>query len=413
MRGVMLGGIALMNIGLFTASMQTIDNGIDPNLHGLSWWADALVYTLLHEKGWVLFSMMFGVGFAVMRQQARTHGSRFVRVWMRRAAVLLLIGLIHAVLIWPGDILTSYAMAAVLLLLLARNLSAKHTAILGACLMAMPLTIVLLSAADAWAHGTTALPHAAAAARHQAAEVAALAHGTYGQATAERLSYLLGTFRERLQFLPLILGSALMGVALYDVGAFSRPEQHRRLWKRILTGGLGAGLGITAVSLMIDASPNFTGPTVEAHDYMASILQLLGSLPLAMAYAALVMLASLTERGGRWLRHLAPMGRLALTNYLVQSLIATTLFYGYGFGLWGEVSRFGQVAIALLVFAMQVRWSRWYVERFRYGPAEWLWRWGTYGVRPAFRGSPTAAEADGNGTRGSKPEMAQISAISH
>jgi uncharacterized protein len=84
-------------------------------------------------------------------------------------------------------------------------------------------------------------------------------------------------------------------------------------------------------------------------------------------------------------RWLAPAGRMALTNYLLQSVVGTLLFYQYGLGLWGQVSRAWQFALVIAVFALQLVFSRWWLRRFRFGPVEWLWRWATYGHRPAMR----------------------------
>ena len=110
-----------------------------------------------------------------------------------------------------------------------------------------------------------------------------------------------------------------------------------------------------------------------------------GSPLMALGYVGLVVLA--WQAGARWLGVLAPAGRMALTNYLLQSVVGTLLFYGYGLGLWGDVSRMGQTLIVLVVFALQVAASHWWLARFRFGPLEWLWRTFTYLRRPTMRRS--------------------------
>jgi uncharacterized protein len=111
----------------------------------------------------------------------------------------------------------------------------------------------------------------------------------------------------------------------------------------------------------------------------------MASLILALAYGATIVTV-LDGRAGPWMkRWLAPAGRMALTNYLLQSVVGTLLFYQYGLGLWGQVSRAWQFALVIAVFALQLVFSRWWLRRFRFGPVEWLWRWATYGHRPAMR----------------------------
>ena len=104
---------------------------------------------------------------------------------------------------------------------------------------------------------------------------------------------------------------------------------------------------------------------------------------MALAYISIVVLAM--QRGVAWLRALAPAGRMALTNYLAQSVIGTLVFYSYGLGYWGEVSRAWQVVGVLVVFAAQMAFSGWWLARFRYGPLEWVWRAFTYWQLPPLR----------------------------
>jgi uncharacterized protein len=121
---------------------------------------------------------------------------------------------------------------------------------------------------------------------------------------------------------------------------------------------------------------------------LASSLHMGGAPLMSLAYIAIVVRA--LEHGADWLRGLAPAGRMALTNYIAQSVIGTLLFYGYGLGLWGQVGRASQVLGVLVVFALQLAVSHWWLQRFRYGPLEWLWRAFTYAQWPAMRRQATA-----------------------
>src|SRR5690606_14476625 len=117
----------------------------------------------------------------------------------------------------------------------------------------------------------------------------------------------------------------------------------------------------------------------------------MGSPPMALGYIGIVVLAWLA--GTRWLRVVAPAGRMALTNYLLQSVVGTLLFYDYGLGLWGDVSRAGQTLLVFAVFALQVAASHWWLARFRFGPMEWLWRAFTYWQWPVMRRAAIAPAA--------------------
>ena len=117
---------------------------------------------------------------------------------------------------------------------------------------------------------------------------------------------------------------------------------------------------------------------------LAQALAWTGAPLMTIGYIGVLALASLHPRLGPWLRDwLAPSGRMALTNYLMASVVLSTLFYGYGFGLYGQVSRVGQVGIVLALLVVQVLMSRWWLARHRYGPLEWVWRWFTWWRRPA------------------------------
>ena len=112
---------------------------------------------------------------------------------------------------------------------------------------------------------------------------------------------------------------------------------------------------------------------------------------MSLGYASAIVLAMQRPAWRAWLSWLAPAGRMALTNYLAQSLVCTLLFYGYGLGFFERLPRVWQPLFVVVLFAAQVVLSRWWLSRFRHGPVEWLWRWLTYGRRPEFRLAPAAA----------------------
>lgn len=383
LRGLALLGIFLSNAEMFTRPLADISDGIDTHLRGLDHAASALVYVLIRSKFWTLFSLLFGMSFAVMSERSRQAGRDFRPLYLRRSVGLLIVGLIHAWLIWAGDILVTYALAAFVLFAM-RSLSpgalwriglSLYLSVLGFFLM-----IAALLAIPGVAQSTPADMAADRAAR--AAEIAAYAHGDYAQATAQRLAFFVdGAMSGWFSMVPMVLGLFLIGAWFVRSGALADPGAHRHRLKSLMAYGLPAGVAITGLSLLIDSSPTFT--PVSAAAVAASTLHMLGALPLALALIAWVVLV--VHGGARWPLRFAPAGRMALSNYLAQSLIGTLAFYGYGFGLWGQVPLAALIAAAFVVFALQMLLSAAWLRHYRFGPVEWLWRAFTYWRWPPMR----------------------------
>lgn len=179
---------------------------------------------------------------------------------------------------------------------------------------------------------------------------------------------------------PSILTMFLLGAYLGRRGVFRDLEAHRPLFRRMLLWGLIVGVPTNALY----ATWAWTTP-LEAGDLTvqmgASLMGAIGQPALCLAYIGGLSLLAGDPRWGRWLGALAPVGRMALTNYLLQSVLATMIFYGYGLGLYGQVGTVAGLGIAVAIYALLIPLSHLWLSRFRYGPAEWLWRTLTY-LRP-------------------------------
>jgi uncharacterized membrane protein YeiB len=180
----------------------------------------------------------------------------------------------------------------------------------------------------------------------------------------------------------------LIGVWFVRSGVMENAGAHLRLFRSLARYGLpfGIGLGLLGSLIGMSHTPGDSGDGFQ----VARGLAMLGSLPACLGYVGLVVLALHSNTVFARVRVLAPVGRMALTNYLTQSLVSTLVFYGYGAGQWG-LGRAAQVAYVAAVFALQVVFSHWWLARFRYGPMEWLWRAFTYWQLPAMRLSRPAA----------------------
>jgi len=385
LRGVALLGIFLMNIEFFTRTLQSYSGGVTPS-EGWDHVFGLAIYVAVQGKFWVLFALLFGMGFALMRDRASAAGRPFAALYLRRTLWLALFGALHIVFIWVGDILLAYAITAVLLLMFAW-LRGTAAGVVGALLYVAMAGLWLLMGV-----GLTVMPESMMAPVRAdllglvaEAERAAAVYreGGFVEITRQRLEDFRFLFTGAIPFqIPMMLGVFLIGRWLVGTGRLADPVAHRGFFVKLAVGGFV--LGALGVGASLTLGSQFDLVEGVAASTLAMGLMAFGNLPLALGYLALVVLLA-TGPLRAPLGLLAPAGRMALTNYLLQSIVGTLVFYGYGLGLWGEIGRSGQVAIVLVVFAVQVALSHWWLARFRFGPMEWLWRAGTYLQWPPMR----------------------------
>ena len=385
-RGFALLGIFLMNIEWFSRPPQELGWGIDPAAAGIDRTSAWLVYVFVQGKFWVLFSLLFGMGFAVMATRGG-HGPQFRRRYVRRCLVLLVFGVLHGVLLWSGDILHAYAIAGLLLLAFG-EIGNRLRLWLGIGLYLAPVALMVVGggllsllpaeALSVFSEGADEFDAKAAAAALVYAE------GSYGQVTLQRAAdFAMVAVQGAMMVLPMALGVFMLGAWLVRSGRMHDVAAQRGWFARLALWTIPLGLVFVALSLFVGTS--FDGMREMGPLMLASGLMYLGNLPLALGYLSLLVLGLGVPGLSRVLSWLAPAGRMALTNYLLQSLVASTIFFGYGFAQWGQIGRGGQMLLACAVFAVQVLASQWWLSRYRFGPMEWLWRWLTYGQRPQMR----------------------------
>lgn len=392
LRGWALLGILLMNIEAFVGPLMVAMTGLDPSLAGADRIVDAAIYILVQGKFYLLFSLLFGMGFAVMMDRAEAAGRPFVALYLRRTFALLAIGLVHMILIWSGDILTLYALIALALLILFRNVPTSHLPwwalgfhALAWLFSAGPLLMGAMARMVPGAATEVDKVMQAESARMQAqieAERLALGSGSFADAVAHRL----GEAPEMLFFLLFaggqILGMFLLGMWFVRSGAIVEPARFPRLYAWLRFGALPVGLAMMLVSFVLMPTADFT--TITFANGFGTLLSMIAALLMCLGYVAWLQ-RGLSTSMSPVLRVVAPAGRMALTNYLMQSVICTLIFYGYGLGYFEQLPRAWQLPFAIALFALQVLVSRWWLSRFRYGPMEWLWRAATYLHWPAMR----------------------------
>jgi uncharacterized protein len=386
LRGFALLGILLMNIEAFVGPLAASLSGLDPSLTGIDRFADAAIYVLVQGKFYTLFSLLFGAGFAMMLLRAEQRGAGGGMLYLRRTLVLLAIGLVHALLVWSGDILTVYGLMALVLLLFFRRTPSSRLPKWGLALYAWPMLLILMFGLAY--EGSRTDPEAAAAfdaeLSEQAAGMAAMieaqreayGQGSYADATRQRVVDLVWFTAMLPMFGPLFVGLFLIGAWLLRSGALLRPAEHLPLYRRLLAAGLLLGLPLALWSFRV--MPTIDHGRMDLEIALANIASHAANLLLCLGYVAAIALLLQRPRWHARLALLVPAGRMALTNYLLQSLVCTAIFYHYGLGFFEQLPRAWQVPFVLVLYALQVVFSHWWLARFRFGPAEWLWRSLTY-----------------------------------
>jgi uncharacterized protein len=383
LRGAALAGVLLVNLGGFSLYYFLDDaaRAALPTARVDGWLAMA-VQLLVQDKAITVFSLLFGLGFALQSERAEAQGLG-VGPQLRRLLVLLAIGLLHAYLLWWGDILAIYAVAGLLLLAL-RRLPDRALLIAGLGLglfwfLLAPIATRLQPAGFA----DEAQTHAAAIAAFSSPDLATMLRGNLAYAHWNWLAlwgvfpfvfarFLIGAWIGRRHVLQ---DHALQDHALQD-HALQDPATHRGLLRSVCAIGIALGLAASIAIEWIDAA-GLTGSLLHDSrlgEFGLRTLRRVAPLALGLGYAAGFALLFQHPRWRRRVDWLAPVGRMALTHYLMQSALCIGLFYGIGLGLGATGGYPARFAIWALLFAAQVALSHWWLARFRHGPVEWLWR---------------------------------------
>jgi uncharacterized protein len=357
---------------------------------GLNWWAWLVTSLLADGKFITIFAMLLGVSIVMLARESDHRGLSAWRLHMRRMAVLLVLGLVHAYFLWYGDMLVPLALSGATVVF-ARRLSPGRLLALGA--LAFTFASVL-SFALTWSTAQSD-PSALAAWRAQwtpRPEIINLEIARYRGSWADQMGHRIpaAVETETVDFVTRLLwqmmGLMLLGVALFKMGVLSAARS-RTFYLRMGIFGFGAGALLISLGLRRSFATRW-----DLLDFalVSQQLHYWGNLFVALGWVALVM--RLCQRGWR-LGWLAAVGRMALSNYLLQTVICTTIFYGHGLGLFGRIDRAGQLAIVGAIWAFEVGASSLWLRYFAVGPVEWLTRWLVFKRRPSFvRSSPVVAE---------------------
>ena len=505
-RGFALIGIMLMNIEFFNRTTHGIMEGMPAGLRGWDWATSWFIAYFVQGKFWTIFSLLFGMGFAVMLTRAERAGRNFLGPYLRRIGALAVFGAAHYIFLWDGDILFSYALAAGVLLILLYA-TWKHIVMALAALAAIgfipgldpvwgmastlvviglnslylrserrvrirgtslplfsfillvlgsvgiiaavvlwslpdgpkeprvPATIVsigmlALAAFAAKFHDpvelrglrlgaamyafvcvmmtamgavqylaptappaatgdqkaqTAATEHAKRLAQRQEDkrnEASILSQGSYLEAVEWRARKFPMKVARDAGFAVILVAMFLLGVWFVRSGVMENAQAHLPLFRQLVLYGIPVGIGLGLLGSFIAVSST---PGDDRDGFVAARgLAMLGNLPACLGYVGMVVLMLHSNSAFAKIRVLAPFGRMALTNYLTQSVVCSLYFYGHGLGHWG-MARTWQVVFVAAVLTLQIAFSHWWLARYRFGPVEWLWRGFTYRETPAMR----------------------------
>ncbi len=341
---------------------------------------DELNTLLTIGKFFAIFSFLFGLSFAIQLENAARKNAPFAGRFAWRLALLLLIGYVHT-LFFSGDILMIYALLGLLLIPFRRLKTRTLTIIALVCVLNIPGlalgTLIINAPAPSAEQQQQRATFAREFAERAQREYLIKKNGTVAEiaqvnnssgAYFNKAIYQLITGRLWMTF-----GLFLLGLCAGRLALFRDSAPNRTFFKRLMVGaGVTAALGTAAVVLR----PSTFNIATFA-DVLANFASSLQQMSLAAFYVAALTLLYWRRPAG-WLSALAPMGKMGLTTYLMQSLFGVLVFLGPGLGLMGDVGVATAVGFGILFFIAQIFFARWWMSRFSLGPVEWLWRSLTY-----------------------------------
>lgn len=391
LRGIALAGVMIDNLFAFTGwGFQTMQQRAALPTWPVDGVLGVLEQVFINGKFYSIFSLLFGIGFTVIVKKNEGSVGASLSLFYRRLFILLIIGAIHIFLIWEGDILFLYALIGMLLPIFM-GLQPKRILALAIILLLSPLLLDVIFVLFKINPGAglekmagqmdmnTGLPTNDQVGKYLYGPAAGWKEWRNWQHSGwlYRIAYLIHTNR-----IPKVLGMFLLGLYAGKKMMYVNLSMHKMMFRKMHFWGLLIGIPAAAACTYFELlQPGIPKPIGLAHTFFYAI----SVVPLALAYVSIICLRWEKRAGKTRLALLAPMGRMALTNYLVQTFFGIFLYYGVGLNLGGDIGPTKFILIGLLVYAFQLWYSRLWLTYFNYGPCEWIWRQLTYGKRLPLR----------------------------
>ena len=388
LRGIAVLCILVMNIPVFSSINATVQNPTAyGDFTGLNKWIWIVNHIFFDQKFMALFSTLFGAGILLMSQSNKAKGIDEKSIHFRRMKWLALFGLVHAYILWEGDILFSYALIGMVMFFL-RNKPAKKLFWIGTIIFIIPIFLNVLNGLALMfvdvpkEEIADQLKWWAPSAEDISADINGYRGGWLDQMPfraevaffLESLALLFYTFWRSG-------GLMLIGMALMKWDVLTG-KREKSFYTKLAIVGFGIGITINVVGLLFNFKHEFSfeiaGTFGAMFNYIAGYFTLFGIIGLILRISK----SDILTRAKDLLQNL---GRMAFTNYIMQSVICTFLFYGHGFGLYGSVERTEQMIIVGLIWIFQIYFSNFWLKHYAFGPLEWGWRCLTYKTKQSIK----------------------------
>lgn len=364
--GIITANMILYSLYLYLPGPQKLSLAT-PNLDRI---LDFLELMFVEGKFYTIFSILFGIGFSILLTRAVQKGLVFYRFFLRRVFFLFLIGLAHAILVWNDDILECYAVCGAFLLFFVKR---RNRTILAAATIALILPVLIHLAGGIEAkmliHFRDSLFQKFGFTKETVIHI--WTTGSYGDIVKLNLC----KWFDQVKFLITsgmvfkIFGNFLLGFYIGRNEIYNKIDRYAPLIRKLAIWGFAFGLPLNYLYAR----------TFDSGSFLSVVIAAIAVLPMSMAYVCLLCLFWLKSKWKSRLAIFAPVGRMALTNYVSQSIICTFIFYGTGLGLGGQIGPAIYFPIGIMVYCTQIVFSRYWLKYFQFGPLEWLWRILTYG----------------------------------
>lgn len=392
LRGLAIFGILMVNMPLMFEPVTSLLLGAKPvhSLHEVI--AGSFIRFFFEGKFYVLFSFLFGYGFWLFLNKSGQELSDTLPLYRRRLFALMLFGLAHIALLWAGDILVIYSLYGFILILFRNSSNRKIIRwAVGIALFPlilnglMTLMLSLLSNMPEAREAIESNTQQRLDSLRQICENAAAAYssGSFSAMVSMRFSEYATLLPGIIFFYPVVLAMFLTGTWAARNRIIADFEMHQPFFRKMFWWGLGIGLPANILFVIAYLKADMQAQDIWA--WLYSVLHVTGGISLSAVYVSSMVLLLAKGKAGCTVKWLAPVGRMALTNYLMQSLITAVLFMGWGFGWFGKVQIWQGILFSITIFVMQISLSRWWLTHFRFGPVEWLWRTLTYGRTQPMR----------------------------
>ena len=385
LRGIAILGILIMNIQSFAMPSAAYNNPLAfGDLTGLNKMTWILSHLFADQKFMSIFSILFGAGIILITEKKELLTGSSLKLHYTRNLILLLIGLLHAHLIWYGDILVAYALCSFLVYPF-RKLSPKKLLITGLLILSVPsflngffqFSLPYMPASELqdlrldWAPTNELIEQ----------EITAFTGSISSQIKINSQQALfLETFVFLIQFLWRAGGLMLVGMALFRWGVLSA-ERSRSFYLKSAFYSLIIGFPIIIYGIYMNFTMNWD---FQYSMFTGSQFNYWGSLFVAYGYISLIMVFAQSDYYYTMKKRLASIGQMALTNYILHSFIGVLIFFGIGFGFFGKIDRSLQILIVGIIWIFQYLTSEKWLNSYRFGPLEWVWRSLTYGKKQPF-----------------------------